>query len=72
MIDHSQESKHATFVPEHTNELSHTRHMILGSDFCDKVICVGGVLLSRIQVSQSDMVSTGLWGAWLSSLCKYP
>ncbi|XP_052242535.1 midasin-like [Dreissena polymorpha] len=55
MIDHSQESKHATFVPEHTNELSHTRHMILGSDFCDKVTCVGGVLLSRIPVSQSDM-----------------
>jgi len=30
-----------------TNELSHTHHMIIQSDLCEKVTCVGGVLLSR-------------------------
>ncbi|WAR08077.1 MDN1-like protein [Mya arenaria] len=44
---HTSVSTDVQCVPELTNEVSHTRHMILETDFCDKVTCVGGVLLSK-------------------------
>ncbi|XP_053396218.1 midasin-like isoform X2 [Mercenaria mercenaria] len=34
-----------------SNELSHTRHMIIESDLCGKVTCIGGVLLSKVSSS---------------------
>ena len=37
-----------------SNQLSHTRHMIVESDLCEKVTCIGGVLLSNVASAARD------------------
>ena len=45
------------FVAERTSQMSHTKHMILESDFCEWVVCLGGVVLPKVSTNQPSQVS---------------